>query len=138
MLKEGLNEMEIKMSMCIYKDGKYEFFIEGENVKVCLTGENDFTPEQSEFLIENFPPCVMTSYSEESCWKPFVDCPRDVEIDTYGEFRPHHSDKIFPMRFANYYISSNTPYPLTATNQQLNGMSGTYIRTHWRYITCPY
>ena len=70
-------------------------------------------------------------------WQPIETMPRDIDIDTYGEFMPVHSDKILLIRNPNDWVSSNTPYPLVKTYFSYNDMSGRYTRTHWKYPATP-
>ena len=71
-------------------------------------------------------------------WLPIESAPRDVEIDTFGEFLPYHSsvDTYF-IREARDTISSNSPYPLMRTQHQFQDMCGVYTRTHWMPLPTP-
>jgi len=70
-------------------------------------------------------------------WQPIETAPREIKIDTYGIFLPHHSDIEIPIRLPNDEMWTNAPYPYTKTNFEYEDMCGRYTRTHWMHPPQP-
>ena len=64
------------------------------------------------------------AHIKQTTWQPIETAPKDIEIDTFGEFRPIHSDEVFFIRFPEDWIGSNTPYPIVRTGFEHDGMYG--------------
>ena len=55
--------MKLKISLCEYRGGDFDFFFEGETGEIfSITAPAKFTKEDREFIMKYFPPCVMTTY----------------------------------------------------------------------------
>lgn len=55
--------MKLKISLCEFQGGDFDFYFEGENGEhFQVSGPAKFTEEDREFISKYFPPCVMTTY----------------------------------------------------------------------------
>lgn len=70
-------------------------------------------------------------------WQPIETAPKDISISTYGYmWHPKTKERLGWTTFHGEVMHSNTPYPLTSTQINVEGVYCNYTRTKWHSL--PY